>query len=184
RDAAAPPGGPGERGRPPLFAARHVVFEEGGFAVLVGNVQLFVLALASMLGAGLALAIASTRWGRAYRACAEDAGMAALLGIAVDRVVALAFAVGAGLAARSGTLIALYFGEADFTMGYLVGLKALTAALLGGFGSVVGACLGGLLIGLLEALWSAYAGLAYKDVAVFAVLVMVLVFRPQGLLGV
>jgi branched-chain amino acid transport system permease protein len=168
---------------PPLFTTRHLVFEQAGFTVLVGDIQLVVLALAGFLGGGLALAMARTRWGRVYRACAEDATMAALLGVAVDRVVSLAFTLGATLAALAGVMIVAYYGEADFAMGYLFGFKALTAALLGGFGSLVGACLGGVLIGLLEALWSAYADLAYKDVAVFAVLVLILVFRPQGLFG-
>jgi branched-chain amino acid transport system permease protein len=136
-----------------------------------------------VVGAALAFAIGRTRWGRAHRACAEDPFMAALLGVATGRVVSAAFALGAGLAALAGVMVAFYYGQADFSMGYLIGFKALTAALLGGFGSLAGACLGGLLIGLFETLWSAYAGLAYKDAAVFAVLVLVLLVRPQGLLG-
>jgi branched-chain amino acid transport system permease protein len=168
---------------PPLFAARRTLFEQHGFAVLVGDLQLAALGLAALLGAGLAWALGATRWGRAHRACAEDPQMAALLGVATDRVVSTAFTLGAALAALAGAMIAVRYGEADFSMGYLVGFKALTAALLGGFGSLAGACLGGLLIGLFETLWSAYAGFAYKDAAVFAVLVLVLVFRPHGLLG-
>ena len=109
--------------------------------------------------------------------------MAALLGVPTARIVSTAFALGGGLAGLAGVVVAVYYGQADFSMGYLVGFKALTAALLGGFGSLPGAWVGGLLIGLFETLWSAYAGLAYKDAAVFALLVLVLVFRPQGLLG-
>ena len=168
---------------PPLFAARRTLFEQHGFAVLVGDLQLAALGLAALLGAGLAWALGATRWGRAHRACAEDPQMAALLGVATDRVVSTAFTLGAALAALAGAMIAVHYGEADFSMGYLVGFKALTAALLGGFGSLAGACLGGLVIGLFETLWSAYAGFAYKDAAVLAVLVLVLVFRPHGLLG-
>jgi branched-chain amino acid transport system permease protein len=169
---------------PPLFPARHAIFEEAGFTVLIGDVQLAALALAAVTGFALAYAMTRTAWGRAHRACAEDPGMAALLGVATGRVVSAAYTLGAGLAALAGAMIAIYYGEADFSMGYLLGFKALTAALLGGFGSLAGACLGGLLIGLFETLWSAYAGLAYKDAAVFALLVLVLVFRPQGLLGI
>jgi branched-chain amino acid transport system permease protein len=97
--------------------------------------------------------------------------------------VAAAFVTGAALAGVAGAIVALQFGEADFSMGYLMGFKALTAALLGGFGSIAGAFVGALLIGLLEAFWSAAFGLAWKDAAVFAVLIAVLVLRPEGLLG-
>jgi branched-chain amino acid transport system permease protein len=109
--------------------------------------------------------------------------MAAMLGVDVDRTVAAVFALGAALAAIAGLTVAVYYGEADFFMGYLMGFKALTAALLGGFGSLGGAIVGGLVLGLFEALWSGYLGLAYKDAAIFALLVIVLVFRPAGLFG-
>jgi branched-chain amino acid transport system permease protein len=124
-----------------------------------------------------------TPWGRARRACADDPVMAALLGVDVDRTVAHTFALGAALAALAGLAVALYYGEVDFTMGYAAGFKALTAALLGGFGSLAGAMLGGLLLGLFEAFWSGYVELAYKDAAIFAILILVLVFRPRGLTG-
>jgi branched-chain amino acid transport system permease protein len=109
--------------------------------------------------------------------------MAALLGIDVGRTIASTFATGAALGAVAGLAVALYYGEADFSMGYLAGFKALTAALLGGFGSLGGAMLGGLLLGLFEAFWSGYVELAYKDAAIFAILILVLVFRPHGLTG-
>jgi branched-chain amino acid transport system permease protein len=91
--------------------------------------------------------------------------------------------VGAVLAALAGTAFTLQYGEADFFMGYFIGFKALTAALLGGFGTVSGALVGGILLGLFEALWAGYFSSAYKDVAVFGVLALVLIFRPNGLLG-
>jgi branched-chain amino acid transport system permease protein len=138
-------------------------FALGGFELHIGYAQVLALGLAAAL------------------ACADDPEAAALVGVDVARTVSAAFVVGAALAAIAGTVVAVQYGEADFSMGYLMGFKALTAALLGGFGSVPGAFVGALLIGLLEAGWSAAFGLAWKDAAVFAVLILVLVFRPQGL---
>jgi branched-chain amino acid transport system permease protein len=154
----------------------------GGFELRIGHSQLLALCLAGALAAGLGWALARTRIGRAWRACADDVDAAALVGVDVSRTVSAAFVVGAALAAVAGAVVAVQYGEADFSMGYLMGFKALTAALLGGFGSVPGAFLGALLIGVLEAAWSAAFGLAWKDAAVFGVLILVLVFRPQGLI--
>ena len=109
--------------------------------------------------------------------------MAALLGVDVDRTISLTFIIGAMLAAVAGLMFDLYYGVIDFFIGFLAGIKAFTAAVLGGIGSLPGAMLGGLLIGLIEAFWSAYFSIEYKDVAVFVVLVLVLIFRPTGLLG-
>lgn len=157
-------------------------FALDGFELRLGHAQLLALALAGALAGTLGWALARTRIGRAWRACADDLEAAALLGVDVARTVSAAFVVGAALAAVAGAIVAVQYGEADFSMGYLMGFKALTAALLGGFGSIPGAFLGALLIGLLEAAWSAAFGLAWKDAAVFAVLILVLVFRPQGLI--
>jgi branched-chain amino acid transport system permease protein len=109
--------------------------------------------------------------------------MAALLGVDVDRTISLTFVMGAALAAVAGLIFTLYYGAVDFFIGFLAGLKAFTAAVLGGIGSLPGAMLGGVLIGLIEAFWSAHFPIAYKDVAVFGILVVVLIFRPTGLLG-
>jgi branched-chain amino acid transport system permease protein len=109
--------------------------------------------------------------------------MAALLGVNVDRTISLTFVMGAVLAAVAGVMVTLYYGVIDFFIGFLAGLKAFTAAVLGGIGSVPGAMLGGLLIGLIEAMWAAYFSAEYKDVAAFSILVIVLIFRPTGLLG-
>lgn len=114
---------------------------------------------------------------------AQDGPMAAPCGIDVGRTVALSFALAGAYAAAAGFIITLYYGGASFHMGALLGFKALTAAIVGGIGSVPGAFLGGILIGLLETFWSAYLTIAYKDVAIFALLALVLVFRPNGLLG-
>src|SRR6202007_2691138 len=116
--------------------------------------------------------IAATPLGRAQRACEQDMTMAALLGINVDRTISLTFVMGAALAAVAGLMFTLYYGVIDFFIGFLAGGKAVTAAVLGGIGSLPGAMLGGVLIGLIEAFWSAYFSIAYKDVAVFMVLVL------------
>ena len=109
--------------------------------------------------------------------------MAALVGIDVDRTISLTFVLGAALAAVAGLMFLLNYGVIDFYIGFLAGIKAFTAAVLGGIGSVPGAMLGGLLIGLIEAFWSAYFSVEYKDVATFGILILVLIFRPTGLLG-
>ena len=109
--------------------------------------------------------------------------MAALLGVNVDRTISLTFVMGAALAAVAGVFVTMYYGVIDFFIGFLAGLKAFTAAVLGGIGSLPGAMLGGILIGLIEAFWSGYFSVEYKDVAVFGILVIALIFRPTGLLG-
>jgi len=109
--------------------------------------------------------------------------MASLVGVNVDRTISLTFVMGASLAAVAGVMFLLKYGVIDFFIGFLAGIKAFTAAVLGGIGSLPGAMLGGVLIGLIEAFWSAYFSIEYRDVAVFAILVIVLIFRPTGLLG-
>lgn len=168
---------------PALLPDRWILYEEGGFDVGLGLSQIAVLSLAIAATGVLAWQMHRTVSGRAQRACADDPGMAALLGVDVAGTIARTFAWGGGLAALAGSIAALYYGEADFTMGVLIGFKALTAALLGGFGSLGGALLGGLLLGLFETFWAAYFGFDYKDAAVFGLLILILVFRPQGLLG-
>ena len=105
------------------------------------------------------------------------------LGINVARTVSVTFVFGAALAAVAGLMFVVYYGVIDFFIGFLAGIKAFTAAVLGGIGSLPGAMLGGLLIGLIETFWSAYFTIEYKDVAAFSILVVVLIFRPNGLLG-
>jgi len=121
--------------------------------------------------------------GRAQRACEQDRGMAALLGVDVDKTISLTFVMGALLAAVAGLMVTLYYGVIDFFMGFIAGLKAFTAAVLGGIGSVPGAMLGGMLLGLVEGFWAGYFSVEYKDVASFGILVLVLIFLPSGLLG-
>jgi branched-chain amino acid transport system permease protein len=159
------------------------VLVAGSFPVQVTYLQLFNVALTIALMGGFTYLIAATPLGRAQRACEQDSTMAALLGIDVDRTISLTFVIGAALAAVAGMMVLLYYGVIDFFIGFEAGIKAFTAAVLGGIGSLPGAMLGGLLIGLIEALWSGYASTEYKDVMVFVVLVLVLIFRPSGLFG-
>ncbi|MCW0183232.1 MAG: branched-chain amino acid ABC transporter permease LivH [Zavarzinia sp.] len=155
----------------------------GGFTVTLSYLQVFIVALTIALMVGFTYLITKTPLGRAQRACEQDRTMASLIGVDVDRTIAMTFVMGAALAAVAGMMVTLYYGVIDFYIGFLAGVKAFTAAVLGGIGSLPGAVLGGLLIGLIEALWSAYFSVEYKDVAVFAILVLVLIFRPSGLLG-
>jgi branched-chain amino acid transport system permease protein len=154
-----------------------------GTHVTVSLLQFFIVALTVALLVALTWMVRSTPFGRAQRATEQDLTMAALLGVDVDRTISATFVIGAALAAVAGLIVTLYYGVIDFYMGFAAGIKAFTAAVLGGIGSLPGAMLGGLLIGLVEALWSGYFSTAYKDVAVFAILILVLIFRPQGLLG-
>jgi branched-chain amino acid transport system permease protein len=154
-----------------------------GFSVSMSYIQMLIVTVTVALMIGLSLIVQRTPLGRAQRACEQDLTMAALLGIDVDRTISTTFVVGAALAAVAGVMVAMYYGVVDFFMGFVAGIKAFTAAVLGGIGSLPGAMLGGLLIGLVEAYWSAYFSIEYKDVAGFAILVLVLIFRPTGLLG-
>lgn len=124
-----------------------------------------------------------TSFGRAQRACEQDRKMAALLGVDVNRTVSLTFVIGAALAAVAGVLYMLRYGTVSFADGFVPGVKAFTAAVLGGIGSLPGAVLGGLLIGLIETFWSAYFSTDYKDVAAFSLLAITLIFMPSGILG-
>jgi branched-chain amino acid transport system permease protein len=154
-----------------------------GITLLLSYVQILIIVLTVALMAAFALLIARTPLGRAQRACEQDATMAALLGIDVDRTISLTFVAGAALAEVAGVMFLVYYGVIDFFIGFVAGMKAFTAAVLGGIGSLPGAMLGGLLIGLIETFWSAYFTIEYKDVAAFSILVLVLIFRPTGLLG-
>jgi len=159
------------------------LMSQGGFNVTVRYLQIGIVVLTVVLMAGFTLLITRTALGRAQRATEQDRRMAALLGVNVDRTISLTFLIGAALAAVAGTMVLLYYGQIDFYIGFLAGIKAFTAAVLGGIGSLPGAMLGGVLIGLIEVMWSGYFSVDYKDVAAFGILVMVLIFRPTGLLG-
>ncbi|UCH73596.1 MAG: branched-chain amino acid ABC transporter permease LivH [Rhodospirillales bacterium] len=168
---------------PPLIQGGFTFMEHGSFTVSLSYMQIIIVVLTLALMTAFSLLIARTALGRAQRACEQDRTMAALLGINVDRTISLTFVMGAALAAVAGMMFLLYYGVIDFFIGFLAGIKAFTAAVLGGIGSLPGAMLGGLLIGLIETFWSAYFTIEYKDVAAFSILVLVLIFRPSGLLG-
>lgn len=172
-----------DRWLPALLPGKHQVFVAAGFDVIITNSQIAVVILAVALSSIMAWILGHTRTGRSYRATADDPRMAALLGVDCGRVVASAYTGGAALAAAAGVALLVHYGEAGAQSGLMVGFKALTAALLGGIGSFQGALLGGLLIGLFEALWAGYIDATWRDAAVFTVLVLVLMFRPAGLLG-
>ena len=145
--------------------------------------QILIVIITVVLLASFWYIVEKTPLGRAQRATEQDRKMAALLGIDVDRTISITFVMGAALAAVAGTMFLMYYGVIVFTDGFVPGVKAFTAAVLGGIGSLPGAVIGGLLIGLIESLWSAYFTIAYKDVATFAILAFVLIFKPSGLLG-
>ena len=159
------------------------LFTADGFDVRVTWLQIIIVLVTVVLMAGFTWVIAKTSLGRQQRACEQDMKMASLLGVNVDRTISLTFVLGAALAAVAGMLFLMYYGVIDFFIGFLAGIKAFTAAVLGGIGSLPGAMLGGLLIGLIEVFWAGYFSSEYKDVAAFAILVLVLIFRPSGLLG-
>ena len=145
--------------------------------------DLFVLALAIPLMLGLAWVIRSTRMGKAMRAVAQDSEMAQQMGIDVNRVIAFTFLLGGVLAGAASLMYGLYNNNTVFTLGFTAGLKAFTAAVLGGIGNVNGAALGGFVLGLLSALTVTYFGGQWENVGVFSLLVIILVFKPTGLLG-
>ncbi len=152
---------------------------------------LTTIAIALSVMVALLVLVERTRFGRAMRAVAENPQVASLMGISPNRIIVITFAIGGALAALAGIMMASNYGSAHFYMGFLPGIKAFTAAVLGGIGNLKGAMLGGLLLGLIEALGTGYLGAAtngvfgsnYQDVFAFIVLIAVLVFRPSGLLG-
>ncbi|MBV8651479.1 MAG: hypothetical protein JO255_08430 [Alphaproteobacteria bacterium] len=168
---------------PAMLSQRFELFEAGGFSVYLVERQVWILIVAAALGIGLAYLLIRTRWGRSYRACADDSAMAALLGIDIHATIGGTLVVGAAVAALAGACFVIQYGEADAYMGFTMGMKALTAVVLGGLGTVTGALAGGLLVGIFEALWAGYFGSAYKDAAIFSLLTIILIFRPEGLLG-
>ncbi len=167
----------------PVITGGLTLIEDPKFPVAISYMQIIIIVVTVALMAGFWLLITRTALGRAQRACEQDRTMAALVGVDVDRTISLTFVLGAMLAAVAGMMVTLYYGVIDFYIGFLAGIKAFTAAVLGGIGSIPGAMLGGVLIGLIEAMWSGYFSIEYKDVAAFSILVLVLIFRPTGLLG-
>lgn len=151
--------------------------------VAINLKQLLVMGSAAVFMAALQLFVTRTRLGRAMRATAQDRDAARLMGIDVNAVIALTFFIGSALAGAAGTVAGIYYGTTWFFNGFSAGLKAFTAAVLGGIGNIPGAMIGGIVIGLIEALTTQFISDQWSNVVVFAVLVAVLVVRPSGLLG-
>ncbi|ARM89669.1 high-affinity branched-chain amino acid ABC transporter permease protein LivH 1 [Rhizobium sp. CIAT894] len=170
--------GPRNKPIPPMVST---VYQFGNISVSLK--QIIIIVITAVLLTIFWYIVNHTALGRAQRATEQDRKMAALLGVNVDQTISITFVMGAALAAVAGTMYLMYYGVASFADGFTPGVKAFTAAVLGGIGSLPGAVLGGLMIGLIESLWSAYFTIAYKDVATFAILAFVLIFKPTGILG-
>ena len=162
----------------------NIVFGESTMnGVVISYMQILIFVVTFLVMYGLTLFISKSRLGRACRACAEDIKMANLLGINTNNIIALTFVIGASLAAVAAVLLGMQYGVINPHIGFLAGIKAFTAAVLGGIGSIPGAMLGGLVLGVAEAFGADIFGDQYKDVVAFSLLVLVLLFRPTGILG-
>jgi branched-chain amino acid transport system permease protein len=175
--------GPRNKSVPPMFNDIIVIMKGSGYDVTMSYKQVAIWIVTAVLLVAFWYLVTKTALGRAQRACEQDPKMAALVGIDVDRTISITFMIAAALAAVAGTLYLTYYGVVRFDDGFVPGVKAFTAAVLGGIGSLPGAVLGGLLIGLIETFWAEYVSSAYKDVAAFSILAIVMIFMPQGILG-
>lgn len=159
---------------------------QGGFnfgTITIGYLQVLIVCLTATLLVALNLLVFKTKIGMAMRATAQDKTMSALVAIGSNRIISLTFAIGAGLAAAAGIMVGLYYGSVRYDMGFLPGIKAFSAAVLGGIGNITGAMLGGLIIGMVEIFGAGYISGEYKDVFAFIILIGVLYFKPTGIMG-
>ncbi len=152
-------------------------------AHIIGSPELVILVTTLVTMVLLTLLIKKTRVGKAMRATQQDMNMARLVGVNVDRIISLTFVIGSALAALGGVLVASYIGQVNFYIGFMAGVKAFTAAVLGGIGSIAGAVLGGLVLGWAESFAAGYISSDYEDLFTFALLVLILILRPAGILG-
>jgi branched-chain amino acid transport system permease protein len=162
------------------------LFGPRGFDLLGARItyqQAFIIILSFLMMVFLHLYVMHTRMGMAMRAVAQDKVMASLLGVNINSVISLTFIIGSGLAAVAGIMVAMYYGLVNYYIGYIAGIKAFTAAVLGGIGSIPGAMLGGIFLGLVESLGAGYVSSEYKDAYAFLVLIVVLLIRPAGIFG-
>jgi branched-chain amino acid transport system permease protein len=158
---------------------------------IITSLQIFIVALSGLIMIGLLLLVQKTKLGRAMRATAQNPQVAGLMGVNINQIISITFVLGAALGAVAGVMVAAYYSIAHYYMGFLLGLKAFTAAVLGGIGNIAGAMLGGFALGIIESLGAGYIGgltggflgSHYQDVFAFFVLILVLIFRPSGLLG-
>jgi branched-chain amino acid transport system permease protein len=179
--------GPGPRFFPEVIPATEFVI----LGVTIQDRQVLILVVATALMLWLHYLVNHTTFGLAVRATAEDKDAASLMGIEIDRVIAMVFVLGPALGAAAGVLFAMFYGIVLWDIGFLAGIKAFTAAVLGGIGNIPGAMLGGLLLGLIETFGAGYLpilthdviGPEYKDIFAFVILILVLIFRPMGILG-
>jgi branched-chain amino acid transport system permease protein len=156
-------------------------FEIGG--IVISYMQIFIVGLTAVLLLALNALVFRTRIGKAMRATAQDKIMASLTGIDANRIISITFAVGAGLAAAAGIMVGFYYGSVNYTMGFVPGIKAFAAAVLGGIGNITGAMIGGFIIGMVEIFAAGYISSEYKDVFAFIILIAVLYFMPTGIMG-
>jgi branched-chain amino acid transport system permease protein len=176
---------------PRMTSAEPFMFPVGDGEVVITAIQVLIIALAVSLMAALVILVEKTKLGRAMRATAENPKVAGLMGVDSNRVIVATFAIGAALAAVAGVLVASNYGQAHYSMGFMPGLKAFIAAVLGGIGNIYGAMVGGLVLGLVESLGAGYIGdltgevlgSNYQDIFAFVVLIVVLVFKPSGIMG-
>jgi branched-chain amino acid transport system permease protein len=167
----------------PLPSVTFQLTGEGGAGAVLRLRELIIWVLALVLMGGLTYFVQYTKLGKAMRATAQDPEAARMMGVEVDRVIMTAFFLGSALAGAGGLIFGLYYNFTSFIIGFNAGLRAFTAAVLGGIGNVPGAMLGGVTIGLIESMSGAFIATAWSDVIIFSILVLVLVFRPSGLLG-
>ena len=164
---------------PNLFGAAGFEF----ISVRMTYLQLFIILTSIIVMIALRFFIRKTRMGKAMRAVAQDKTMASLVGINIDTVISITFIIGSGLAAVAGLMVAMYYGLVNYFIGYIAGIKAFTAAVLGGIGSIRGAMFGGILLGLVESLGASYISSEYKDAYAFVILIIILLVKPGGLFG-
>jgi branched-chain amino acid transport system permease protein len=156
-------------------------FQVGG--VVFSFMRVLVIALTFLFMAVLTIVVKKTKVGKAMRATAQDIEAATFMGIDTDRIIVIVFLIGSALGGAAGTLVGLLFTQVDYYVGFQAGLKGFTAAVLGGIGNIFGAMIGGIILGLLESLATTFFPASYKDVVAFIVLIIVLIFRPWGLMG-
>ncbi len=152
--------------------------------ISISYLQVMIVVMTAVLLVALNILVFKTKMGMAMRATAQDKTMSALVAIGSNNIISLTFAIGAGLAAAAGIMVGLYYGSVRYDMGFVPGIKAFSAAVLGGIGNITGAMLGGLIIGLVEVFGAGYISGQYKDVFAFIILIAVLYFKPTGIMGV
>lgn len=172
-----------EQWLPPFFGEYTLTIPAGDFPVVITGIQFIALALAVVLILNLLLTLQRTKAGRFWRACSQNLELARMCGVDTRRVIALTALAAALYASAAGFILAVSYGGVSFYMGLVIGLKALFASIIGGFGTIGGAIAGGIALALLETAWSAFFPIVYRDVAVFLIIVLVLVLKPDGLLG-